>query len=160
VAGLVCMALGRHTSTGVAAVVLAAPGDFTKDQTYLLFLDRFRNGDRFTWIDRLAPSDRDYAAKLKVLEQFVHIASIQDLNERTLEMRDVLLRNLADRDLFVKWNAVRELKEFAEQHPSLFGDRERAAMVRVYNNEPSPTFRTALLEILETVGVSLKESGS
>jgi hypothetical protein len=142
-----------------SAVVLAAPGDFTAGSAYLLFLDRFRDGERFTWIERLARGERDYDAKLKVLAQFIEVESITDAAARNRRLRDVLIDNLDDRELFVKWNALRELTDLAGRMPALFDDAERAAIVRVYYAEPSPSFRKGLLDVLRSIGVQLEEKG-
>ena len=72
---------------------------------------RFGSGDRFTAAARIASKERDYAAKLKVLRQFVEVDQIKDERQRALEIRTVLLQNLGDRQLFVKWNALTELVE-------------------------------------------------
>jgi hypothetical protein len=153
---------GGDAETGAprSAVVLAAPGDFTAGSEYLLFLDRFRGGERFTWIERLARGERDYDAKVKVLTQFIEIEAIADAAARSRKLRDVLIDNLDDRELFVKWNALRELTGLAERQPALFGDAERAAVVRVYYAEASPTFRKGLLDVLRSIGVPLEEKGS
>ncbi|MBI4880627.1 MAG: hypothetical protein HY812_13360 [Planctomycetes bacterium] len=138
-------------------VVLAAPGEFSAGATYLLFLERFQEGPRFTAFARIAGAERDYAAKLKVLRRFAEAERVVDEEQRALLIREILLLHLGDEDLFVKWNALAEIKSFAGLHAALFGAREKARLVEVLRGEVSPTFRRGLLEVLEQLGVRFGE---
>lgn len=143
-------------AAGVAeAVVLAAPGEFREGLEYVVFLERFAGGERFTARARIAAGGRDYEAKLRVLRRFARVDRIAGAGERARAIRDVLLEHLADDDLFVKWNALAELGAFVKVHGALIGERERALMVDAYRREPSPTFRGGLERLLGSLGIRL-----
>lgn len=138
-------------------VVLTAPGQFAVGVTYLLFLDRFQKSGRLTVVNRIAQGERDYAAKLKVLEQFLTADEIKDSKARALEIRSILVKNVGEPELFIKWNAAAELVPFVEMHRSLFGPAEKARLVEVYRKNASPTFRRELRRILGKLGIRLEK---
>ena len=65
------------------------------------------------------------------------------------------LANLDDDDLFVRWNAVSELRTFAARHRVLFERDHRARLASVYRGAPTPTFARAVGEVLKEIGVEL-----
>ncbi len=138
-----------------SVTLLAAPGEFSRDNTYLLFLEPYSGGDRFTSIGRVAEGERDYAAKRRVLEEFIVADAVKDPAERAERIRDVLIKNLGDEDLFVRWNALTELDEFVKVHRGLFGPAEKARIVAVYRRNLSATFRQRVGRLLADVGVRL-----
>lgn len=137
-------------------VVLAAPRDYREGLVYLVFLKKFGSGDRFTAKARIAKGERDYDAKLKVLRQFVAADRITDPAKRAVRIRGILLVNLEDEQLFVRWNALTELGSFVKKHRTLFGPAEKARMVSAYRKEASPTFRRELRRILELLGIRIE----
>jgi len=162
----------RGKTAGKELVVLAAPGQFNVGVTYLLFLDRFlpsgpsgpsgksREGGesgRLTVVNRIASGERDYAAKLQVLKEFLEADAIAAADERALRIRGILLKNLGDSNLFIKWNALTELGPFVHRYPALFGPREKARMVEVYRGDASPSFRRHLREILTRLGIRFEK---
>lgn len=135
--------------------VLATPGELAAGQRYLLFLQPFRDGPRFTVLRRIAEGDRDYPAKRRVLRQFAKLNTIADGRRRATAIRDALIANLGDEELFVRWNALAELEAFLGVHRGLFGREERAALVEVYRGAPSPTFRGKVGDVLKDLGIDL-----
>lgn len=139
-------------------VVLGAHGEFRPGAEYVLFLARFRGGSRYVALARIAAGDRDFVAKRRVLKAFSEVERIPSENERAGRIRDLLLENLADRDSFVRWNAIAEMKSFAryaKDLPEVLSAEHRARLVKLLRDERSTAVREALTEILETLGVDL-----
>lgn len=137
-------------------VVLATHGDFRPGAEYILFLVRFRGGDRYVSLARIAAGDRDFAAKRRVLGAFAELDRLPSESERLRRIRDVLLRHLEDEDSFVRWNAIAEWKalaRFAKDRPDLVGADHRAALVKRLREERVTAVREALAEILTMLGV-------
>ena len=122
-----------------------------------MFLDRFQAHGRLTVVNRIASGERDYPAKLKVLRQYLEADAIEPAQERALRIRAILLKNLGDSDLFIKWNALTELGPFVEQHQTLFGPREKALMVQACRRDASPSFRRELRGILTRLGIRFEK---
>ncbi|MFH0945470.1 MAG: hypothetical protein V2A76_09770 [Planctomycetota bacterium] len=146
----------RGDATERELVVLTAPGQFSVGVSYLMFLDRFQESGRLTVVNRIARGERDFAAKLKVLREFLEADQIKDSKKRALEIRSILLKNVGDPELFIKWNALAELAPFVEMHRSLFGPAEKARLVEVFGKDASPTFRRELRRILEKLGIRIE----
>lgn len=141
-------------------VVLGSHGEFRPGAEYVLFLARFRGGSRYVALARIAAGDRDFVAKRRVLKAFAEVERIPSENERAGRIRDLLLDNLADRDSFVRWNAIAELKSFAryaKDLPEVLSAEHRARLVKLLRDERSTAVREALTEILKTLGVDVPD---
>lgn len=137
-------------------VVLAAQGEFRPETEYLVFLERFRGGDRYVALARIASGDRDFAGKRRVLKVFAALDRLSSEPERNARIRDALLRHLDDPDSFVRWNAIAEWQafaRFAKDRPDLVGPEHRAALVKRLREERGISAREALAGILKTLGV-------
>lgn len=138
-------------------VVLAAPGDFAEGSSYLVFLRQFEGGPRYTWLGRIPAAERDYPHKLRVLKQYIAADAVKQPAERAAKVRAFLIENLGDKEVFVKWNALRELKPLAGGNAALFSAADKASIVAHWKAEESPTFRRELAHLLKALGMSLED---
>lgn len=138
-------------------VVLCAPGDLAVATRYVVFAETFGEGGRFRLVNRFASSERDFDDKVKVLEQYLEILELKDVGEQLDALRDRLLLNVSSERVFVKWNAVEELRAFAKAHAQRFAAPHRARLVAVWRAEASATFREELKKVLSDLGVPLNE---
>lgn len=138
-------------------VVLAAPGDLAVGSRYVLFVERFGKGGRFRLVNRFAATERDFDDKIGVLEQYLEILELKDVGEQLDALRDRLLLNVSSDRVFVKWNAVEELRAFAKAHAQRFAAPHRARLVAAWRAEASASFRDELKKVLTDLGVPLNE---
>lgn len=138
-------------------VVLSAPGDLAVGNRYVVFVETFGEGGRFRLVNRFASSERDFDDKVKVLEQYLEILEIKDVGEQLDALRDRLLLNVSSERVFVKWNAVEELRAFAKAHAQRFAAPHRARLVAAWRAEASATFRDEVKKVLADLGVPLNE---
>lgn len=138
-------------------VVLAAPGDFAVGSRYVAFVETFGRGGRFRLVNRFAATERDFDDKVSVLEQYLEILELKDVGEQLDALRDRLLLNVASERVFVKWNAVEELRAFAKAHAQRFAAPHRARLVAAWRAEASASFREELKKVLSDLGVPMNE---
>ncbi len=144
--------------------VLASPGDFVAGGRYIVFLKAFGAESalerRFESLGRITASERDFADKRRVLVDLLALKRVADPAAREQALARLLVKNAGDASIFVKWNAVAELKALAPRRPELFGSKEKARLVEVYKGDPSTSLKRELKPVLAALSVEVGEKGA
>jgi hypothetical protein len=147
---------GDHAEGESSVTLLAHLDDFFAGTELLLFLKRFEDGPRYTYINRVLRSDPEYDAKLRVLTQTLALRDWKEAEDRRRQVRKLIFDDCEARESWTRWHALAELLYVRRTYPDLVTKEDVADLRAIAARSDDARFRKALLEALAP---KLKEKG-
>jgi len=141
--------LGVRRPDQVDVTIFAHEGDFFVGSEQLLFLKLYEGGPRYKLHNRVARADPDFDDKVRVLEQTVALRLLDKEEDRRRQVRKLLYDRAADRDAWMRWNAMHELKYVHAHHPDLVTHDDREQFTRLAARSEDEPFKKALLKLMK-----------
>lgn len=135
----------------VPVLVLCNKGEFVKGTHLLLFLARFRGGDRCLCRHRLSMMDKYYDDKLRLIREYITVERIRDLGERCEAFKALLLKNVSDSSPWIRWNSLHELDDLVKKGKAAFNGEDVRVIDEAVEGVISEAFRKSLQRIRETI---------
>lgn len=151
--------------------VLANRGHYVKGTRFVVFLERYgsdRRGSgqggsgqggflqRYVTRQRLSFLDKDYKDKIRLIEGYIAVERIAELDDRARALKALLLDNVGDPSDWVRWNTLDELEKLVKERAALFekADADRLEAVGRMNfpenfKKSLAAVRAAILEALD-----------
>jgi hypothetical protein len=153
--------LGADTRPGAELSVLTAAGQFLFGSEDLLFLRPYGEGGRFELVERIAISDKHYAAKLTITRRTIWLMEIADAEQRNDAALALLFDLLRSKDEWTRLHALDELTWLATTQHELFTPSRRARLVtagRVSPHEQVSLRVESVARMLESGDTRLREA--
>jgi hypothetical protein len=153
--------LGAATRAGEELSLLTAEGQFVFGSEDLLFLRPYGEGGRFEVVQRVASTDKHYAAKLTIARRSIWLMEIADAEQRHEATLALLFDLLRSKDEWSRRHALDELAWMATARHALFTVSRRARLQtagRVSPHEEVGRGVERVVQILESEDARLREA--
>ena len=140
---------GDHAPGQDEVTLLAHPDDFFTGTELLLFLQRFENGGRFTYLNRILKSDSDFEAKRKVLERTLALRDFPRDEDRRHEVRRRIYEDAGSIDAWTRAHVLLEIAWLRRNWPGLLTRPDLADLRELARRSPDEKWKKALLAALE-----------
>ena len=140
---------GERRADQTEVTLLASRGDFFAGTEQLLFLKRYDGGPRYRLHNRVARSDPDFDAKLRVLEETISLKKLDREEDRRRQVRKLLYDEAGSREKWSRWHAYRELDYVRTRYPGLVTREDRDELTRLAARADDEAFKKALLKLLK-----------
>ena len=129
--------------------LLAHPDDFFTGTELLLFLKRFENGGRFTYLNRVLESDSDFEAKRKLLERTLALREVPRDDDRRHEVRRRIYEDAGSIEPWTRAHVLREIAWLRKTWPGLLTRADLADLRELVRRSADEKWKKALLAALE-----------
>ena len=140
---------GDHAPGQTEVTLLAHPDDFFTGTELLLFLQRFENGGRFTYLNRILKSDSDFEAKRKVLERTLALRDFPRDEDRRHKVRRRIYEDAGSIDAWTRAHVLLEIAWLRRNWPGLLTRADLADLRELARRSPDEKWKKALLAALE-----------
>jgi hypothetical protein len=130
-------------------VLLANPGEYFAGSDFLLFLEPFEEGPRYTCFNRISSTDPDYAIKERYLQQQLELEALPDPELRRDRARTLLVEHARSPESWLRWNMLRELAYVLDRYPGLVRTTESDGLHKAAEQSSDDEFRKELLILLD-----------
>ncbi len=127
--------------------VLSHPREFFVGSEQVMFLKRYRDGPRYTCVNRFG-RDAEFDAKVSCLSRHLSVEKLKTDAERRREVRRLLLDHAAAGDSWTRMNVVHEVRYLRRRYPDLLGAGDQDALLVIARSSPDEDFRQSLQELL------------
>lgn len=140
---------GDHAPGQDEVTLLAHPDDFFTGTELLLFLQRFENGGRFTYLNRVLKSDSDFEAKRRVLERTLALRDFPRDEDRRHEVRRRIYEDAGSIDAWTRAHVLLEIAWLRRNWPGLLTRADLADLRELARRSPDEKWKKSLLAALE-----------
>ena len=140
---------GERAPGQTEVTLLAHPDDFFTGTDLLLFLQRFENGGRFIYLNRVLQSDPDFGAKRRVLERTLALRQLATDEERRHEVRRRVYEDAGSSDAWTRAHVLREIGWLRRTWPGVLTREDLADLRELAKRSTDEKWKKALLAALE-----------